>query len=215
MYLGWVFLFVLLVMASLSECLDHLDLLFVRHGESAANADPECRFERGYVDEYVRLSPKGQIQAIKLGESLPKQDVQFWSSPMHRAIETTSLLIQNTETLSFIVDKRLKELQWPCFENEASRLGHKNEMKKVGMLTYTNSNLGTFECGRDVVRRLQEFLLDHLDKLNKQSNIIVCHEIVMRAFYYMITGDPADFESKKFDNCETLHWKGDVANLWW
>ena len=192
---------------------DHVELTLVRHGESAANADPHLRYHPDYSEDYVRLSPKGRDQATALSKDFPQNGVQYWSSPMLRALETTSLLMRNAKTHSFIVDKRLEELRWPLFKNENERQTHKAAMKNVGMLAYENPAVGYFESGQDVVDRLTDFLLEHRAILRSQPNIIICHEIVMRAFNYLVSGDPTNFETQKFDNCETLKWNGDLMDL--
>lgn len=183
-------------------------ITFIRHGESLANANPIIRFQHDYNDEDVGLSEVGRTQVEECGKRLTSSDnTLWWSSPMNRAIQTTKLLAPEKH---FIVDPRLREMKWPSFRSPADKSIHDVRRKELGMFTYGGDD---FECGEQVVRRLKSFLKEHMPTMACRHNIIVCHEIVMRAFKYLQTRDPLVFDTVNFDNCETFTWIGYITEL--
>lgn len=87
---------------------------------------------------------------------------------------------------------------------------HKAGIKAHGMFRYKSLAANVAETGEDVAKRLNRFLLRHKQALNGQTNIIVCHELVMRAFQYLVRRDPTVFETIEYDNCEIAVWIGSL-----
>lgn len=194
-------------------------LLFVRHGESLANVNPDIRFQSDYSDHNVALSPRGREQATSckcfFSERLYKAEadrLKYWSSPMRRAIETAHIIVPTTAIDNIVVDADLREMEWPRFETQDERAHHKAGIKAHGMFRYKKLD-SKAETGEDVAKRLTHFLMRHKQALNDQTNIIFCHELVMRAFQYLVRRDPTVFDTIEYDNCEVAVWTGSLDAL--
>lgn len=182
----------------------------IRHGESEANANPSIRFDADYVEDDVPLSARGREQAASCDVSSTLDDNTIvWSSPMIRAIQTTKIILAGTEE-PFIVDPRLREMKWPVFTTVDEKEHHKANAKLHGMYYHKGES---FESGEEVANRLRAFLQNNLTLLAGHHNIIVCHEIVMRAFRFLQTRDSVVFDTLKFENCELSHWQGYMTQL--
>lgn len=87
-------------------------LIFLRHGESSANASPEERLLPAYDDDQVPLTALGHEQA-KSCRLLMTQQLQIdlkniivYTSPKLRAIQTAEILGVSDH---HVIDARLKE----------------------------------------------------------------------------------------------------------
>ena len=101
-------------------------------------------------------------------------------------------------------------MKWPIFATAEQKSHHKAILKQYGMYFYRGLDC---ESGEDVVQRLREFLLQNMAAMAGRHNIIVCHEIVMRAFMFLQNHDPIVLDTLEFGNCESMHWTGDTAEL--
>lgn len=186
-------------------------IILVRHGESKANADPSIRLQKEYDDDDVGLSFRGRAQAVECREKKSHQfktnNTLWWCSPMNRAIQTIKIIAPDQP---FVVDPRLREMKWPKFNTEAEKISHNDRKKACGMFAHNGKD---FESGEEVVVRLRSFLRDNMAAMTWHNNIIVCHEIVMRAFKYLETRNFSVFDTMDFDNCETFHWTGFISEL--
>lgn len=184
-------------------------ITFIRHGESEANANPSIRFEATYNEDDVPLSARGREQAAACYTSTLTGNTLVWSSPMTRALQTTKIILTGTEK-QFIVDPRLREMKWPIFATMDEKSLHKANTKQYGMYHYKGEG---FESGEEVARRLRVFLQENMAAMAGYHNIIVSHEIVMRAFMFLQSRDPTVFDTLEFKNCESLHWMGWITEL--
>ena len=185
-------------------------LTFIRHGESEANADPSIRYVKNYDDDKVSLSALGRSQAQRCRAYPTTRDTVWWSSPMTRALQTTNILLGHSGK-KVKIDHRLREMKWPTFATTEEKLVHKALTQKHGMYHYSGQG---FESGKDVTERLREFLTQNRAALSGgHPNVIVCHEILMRAFVYLQTRDPSVFDTLEIPNCDSIHWTGDLSKL--
>ena len=195
----------------------HKQLVFVRHGESSANACPDSRLLKSYDDDHVALSETGCQQArecrrlmqkeLHLHFDLPKQastsSIIVYTSPKLRAVQTSTILGLADR---HIIDRRLAEHNIPNFADAASRDFYRKEAKRFGKYTYRYPHPGG-ESGEDVAVRLSAFLQDvATSTAAAQADVIliICHEVVIRAAFYLL-GDntgPKVFDEIHIDNCE-------------
>ena len=181
-------------------------LVFIRHGESSANACPDSRLQPGHDDDDVALTTKGRAEARECREGLVHklqldfENVSVYTSPKLRAIQTSEILGFSNR---HIIDARLKEQAFPIFPNKESREFHRSEAKRLGKFHYRYPFPGG-ESGHDVAVRLSDFL-KYLALIDKHDTIlIICHEVVIRAAIFLLEPDttPQVFDRVDIDNCE-------------
>ena len=89
---------------------------------------------------------------------------------------------------------------------------HKANIKLAGMFSYKNPDCeaSQSETGEDVAKRLCRFLEKHTKALEGHTNLIFCHELVMRAFQYLLSRDPTVFDRIEYDNWAVVEWCGSL-----
>lgn len=53
---------------------------------------------------------------------------------------------------------------------------------------------------------LRSFLVRHTKALEGHTNVIFCHEVVMRAFQYLLSRDPTVLDRIRYENCAVVEW---------
>lgn len=181
--------------------------VFIRHGESSANASPDSRLQPGHNDDDVALTEKGRAQAKECRKGLMNKlqlnlkNVTVYTSPKLRAIQTSEILGFSNR---HIIDARLKEQTFPIFPNRESREFHREKAKRLGKFKYRYPFPGC-ESGEDVAVRLSDFLKDVARSTHQNAAIlIVCHEVVIRAAKFLLESstNPAILDNTDIDNCE-------------
>ena len=181
-------------------------LIFLRHGQSSANAFPDSRLLPAYADDNIALTELGRAQAkdcrLRLIQEvhLDPENTTVYTSPKLRAIQTSEILGFSDRHK---VDNRLAEQNIPKFSNEASRDFHRSEARRVGKFHYRYPLPGG-ESGEDVAVRLSSFLKDLAQNEQGNTIFIICHEVVIRAAVFLLGSDasPRVFDDVDIDNCE-------------
>jgi broad specificity phosphatase PhoE len=92
-----------------------MDLLLVRHGESAGNLEGRLQ---GSVDS--PLTPLGRSQAARLGEWLRARGLRWnaaYASPLSRARETAAIIAEKSGFTEAVVDEDLREVDAGSLES--------------------------------------------------------------------------------------------------
>lgn len=160
-----------------------LTLYLIRHGD-VHNPD---NILYGRLPNFY-LSEKGRNQAKAAGQSLADRELSaFYASPMERAQETATIIIEEHLTdLSIHTDERLNECLTPS-EGKSHE-----ELTKINFDIYTG-NEAPYEHPRDLRRRLIDFIHEMRGKHANQEIAAVTHgDIVVSAFMYAKNQDEND-----------------------
>lgn len=176
-----------------------VELILVRHGESAGNvaAAGAATTGREVIDVSLRdadvpLSDTGVEQAQALGDGLRALDQPpdvVWSSPYVRATETTRLALQQAGLeLAVHVDERLRDrelgvLDLLTMQGVEARFPEEAQRRRWLGKFYHRPSGG--ESWADVALRLRTLLAD-LDRLADGCRVlIVCHDAVVLLVRYV------------------------------
>jgi broad specificity phosphatase PhoE len=186
--------------AVLSAARGPVELVLVRHGQSAGNLADEDAQERGAEeldldarDADVELSPTGQEQARALTKwlaALQEDDrpTIVLSSPYRRAADTARTAVDGTG-LDVVLDERLRERDLGLFNGltgtgirarfpeEAAR------RKKVGKFYYQPPS---GESWADVVLRVRSLVADLREGFDGGRVWLFSHQAVIMAFRYVL-----------------------------
>lgn len=178
-----------------------VELLLVRHGESAANvaateamADGAETIAVPARDADVLLSPAGEEQAQALGRFLrqlvPETAPQsLWVSPYVRAQETARIALASTQlALQPRVDERLRDRELGVVD-ALTALGVRNRLP----LEHARRQwLGKFyyrppggEAWTDVALRMRSLLADLDREEDGKRVLLVCHDAVIMVLRYV------------------------------
>lgn len=165
-----------------------LHFYFIRHGQTQWNVDKKLQ---GRTDICLNEHGKEQISNYKLPIVL--NDVQWFSSPLLRAVETAELLNIAATTVPDLI-----EMSWGCWEGKCiSQLRQEDsqvcaEQEARGLdLTPPEG-----ESPRLVAERVSYWALQ-LEAITEQSTVLnnsktnfgcVSHKGVIRAIYALATG---------------------------
>jgi broad specificity phosphatase PhoE len=189
-------------------------LYLIRHGESEANVDPTVYYRK--FDNDIVLTPTGVEQARQCGkelQSLIRDNGEFgtygvFSSPYVRTRSTWKLMSENlTLHPSYIqYDGRLREQEFKDFTNHAEFQSKREEAAIRGKLQY-RYKYG--ESGWDVYNRVSnfynQFRFDLAHENLEAKNVVVAHEVAIRAFLSVaLRADPEDF-NVYVKNCQIIH----------
>jgi probable phosphoglycerate mutase len=181
-----------------------VELLLVRHGESAGNVardDAELRgLDRIHIDARrdpdVPLSPLGEQQAEALGRWLSEQPpgrrpTAVLASPYVRAFRTAGIALRaaGLSEVPLRIDERLRERELGVLDR-LTRRGIEHEFPEQARL---RSTLGKFyhrppggESWCDVILRLRSVLETVSRELRGERVLIVCHSAVVLCFRYLL-----------------------------
>ena len=156
-------------------------MLFMRHGQSEANA------KKVYAGSspHVQLTQLGEQQAAAAGRDLIGHEVDaIVASPLDRAIQTAKIAAVEmgfVENL-IITDERLHEI------NVGTLTGQHDDGFVTGYAHINSGQDATAETPADVLERVHSFLVDAAALYDNQVVLIVAHAGVARAFRAILTG---------------------------
>lgn len=144
-----------------------VELHLIRHAQTETNADKR---KTGSLD--VRLSPKGENQAIHLGHNLDKYYNIAFASQLQRTEKTLELALESggVRVEKAFKDKRLNERSLGVLEGEKSKRIPEYE---AGDLNYAPEKGESYS---EVARRIFSFLLDLADFVltDESSKVLIC-----------------------------------------
>lgn len=190
----------------------NVNLIFIRHGESIANADNQVYYR--IPDNQIPLSSTGINQAnalgIKLEEDYGRVPFKIIHSPWERAKQTATLISNNISYSEIIEDPLIYEISlMHSFNEMKTEIDFFDESKKeYGFYWYKE---GTSESYADVYQRARIFVQDlKLNKYNfnnEDNIIIVSHGIFINMVLGVLKNQSTSqiFDTKWLRNCETSH----------
>ena len=179
-----------------------IELVLVRHGESAGNlADAAARdagadrLDLPARDADVELSDNGQEQARALGRWMsgphgPQRPELVVSSPYRRAADTARLATDGLD-VEMLVDERLRERDLGALDGltgKGIRALHPEEAERrshVGKFYYVPPS---GESWADVVLRVRSLLADLREGYDGRRVWLFTHQAVVMAFRYALEG---------------------------
>ena len=183
-----------------------VEIHLIRHAESELNAE-----KRITGSQDVQLTPRGEIQAINLGEKLDEYyDIAFCSS-LKRSQRTLKLALENgrngrINVENYFTDKRLNERSLGVLEGQKSQwiLAY-----AVGDLNYAPEN---GESYAEVARRILSFLLElaNFVRENESNKVLLCgHMGTMRILVGILENqeNPVNVLRFSFPNAEVFKLK--------
>lgn len=146
---------------------------FTRHGESEANI--EMIFSnKGFKH---LLTENGNQQAVILSNSLVEKNIsRIFSSPVLRAIQTTSIIAIKLNILSFEIHEYLREYDVGILEGKSDKnswnMYFDNE-KQWKEINNKNSKLPNGESYSEITRRFLDFINDKILNGNIKENVLI------------------------------------------
>ncbi|KAJ5077980.1 adenosylcobalamin/alpha-ribazole phosphatase [Anaeramoeba ignava] len=163
---------------SIMKAKPNLLIYLIRHGSTPLN---EAGAFRGMSQ--VSLSEQGEKEAKSLSTFMKKFPLDFlFTSPLPRAKETASIILENQSIDKFEIDERLKSVNYGEWEGQKQsdlQIKFPEQMiqyrKSIETLTFPGG-----ESLVDVQTRLLDFLDEISQKFDQKSIGIVTHQICTR-----------------------------------
>lgn len=196
-----------------------INLILVRHGESEGNVDESVYYTK--PDHKIELTPKGENQAIEVGQQLNnlyplKNKNILIHSPWTRAKRTANIIAEQM-SISCKEDPLIHEIS---IVNSFSCMQIKEDFESEEKSNFSQywHKTGTSENYADVYQRARIFYQDLLlnkYKLNRDDNLIVVSHgvflLMLRGVIREISVDQI-LEEKWLKNCQTEHHIIDILN---
>ena len=185
-----------------------MELVFIRHGESEANALEAGGFLCGRWD--CGLTPRGRMQAERLkGNDMIRGAEAVFCSPLKRAADTAAAF---ADPKTLIRDARITERTLGDFDGKwRHELENREEYRKYftdrDYMNFRNSFTVSPPNGEnygDVVRRVTPFL-EELKRSGLRKAVIVSHAIAIRCMIKAAENLPEE-ETLRLDvrQCEPI-----------
>lgn len=163
-------------------------IYYVRHGESQDNLKGVFSGSRD-----IALTEKGVKQAQVTAEEL--KDVKFdacYCSTLLRAKQTLSEVLKHHKDLEVNYDSRIVERSYGVLEGK-DKILYKNtvDFKNRYLIGY-KMNIEGFEIVEDLIKRVNNFYDDILNKHKDKNILIVAHAGFGRASHVYFNGLPKD-----------------------
>ncbi|WP_455485154.1 histidine phosphatase family protein [Gemella sp.] len=152
-----------------------MKILLVRHGETDYNKN---RLIQGHSD--IELNETGRNQATEAGKKLTEHNIDYaFSSPLKRAVETTRLMLDNSNnnqniSKEIITDERLIEKFFGVFEGST--------FEEYFSALDAQEGLESIEKDEDVYERVNSFFNEQYLKYKDETILVVCHGALIRIF---------------------------------
>lgn len=162
-------------------------LLFVRHGESEANARP---ITQGQLD--TPLSERGREQASLIAARLMDERIDcVYVSDLDRAVQTARIILQHHPQVSPVRSSLLRERSAGVFEGRPKE-EFRREYEKFSFGKFRPAKGESFE---DLQRRAVEFYRGLLDKHLGQTVLLVGHGGFFTSLLLYLMDRPIELES--------------------
>lgn len=176
---------------------------FVRHGETAANA--ENRIQGQGINQ--SLTPKGEEQARDAAKKLKGNSIDLVvSSDLKRAKETAGIIAKELG-VEVIFDKRLRERDYGILEGTSPEDRVKNNMVEMfERRHHKGTQIPGAETVEEVEQRVSEIIAEHKAKHGHKNVAIVSHGHTLRRLLRMLKRmEEKDIETLHFANASILH----------
>jgi len=169
-----------------------IDITFIRHAESQANAD---KIAGGHSN--TPLTEKGKEETRKLAERINIGHYDcVYTSDLNRALETSQILFAGHPTI--VPDKRLREIDYGDLTLKSSSL----------LDEFRVSGFPNGENYKQVTKRVLDFLSEIAEKHDGKKIAVVGHNGTWKALENIINRMPLSFENiKKGTGREPLEYK--------
>jgi broad specificity phosphatase PhoE len=186
-------------------------LIFVRHGQSEANADHSLL--RTKPDNLIELTDKGLAQAQELGKRIKAivgdETVGMVVSPFLRTMQTARnvrLALDEEQMVKNVLEPRLREQEFGNLQGDEF-IRYREEQGGVGRFWY---RFPTGESGCDVYARVSQWMEVALPRLNMggqrhiENLVVVSHGLTMRlALMHLAGWSPNTFHTVwNANNCQ-------------
>lgn len=194
-----------------------MDVILVRHGESAGNVARAAALRAGaqvidlpWREADIPLSPRGREQAARLGRWLAGQEPPdvVLSSPYLRSLETARLA---TGRADIRLDERLRDRDMGAFYRltpAGIRARYPEEWERLRENGKFYHRPPGGESWADIALRLRSFLRD----LPREGRVLISsHDAVIFVFAYLLEGlteaELMRLEREAVANCSVSHWR--------
>jgi len=164
--------------------------VFIRHGQTTANAD---HIYAGELD--VELTDKGRQQAKDAAEKIPHDVDIVFCSPMKRACETAQVLLDDhtitPTSAQFMLDDRLKEktggvVSGMSYDEIAQQYPKEWDRDNTPFKVAIATAFPEGESDLDVVKRIENLLVELETTYEGKTILIVSHAGIMLAVRYLL-----------------------------
>lgn len=149
-----------------------MKLILMRHGEATDNVNELISDKEIY---WSILTEKGIKTVEESVESLPDDIDIAYVSPLPRTIETANFVYKKYSNIEFIIDNRIKEIQYGKY----SHCKNNEELDNVRMKQINGDYFTRFgdtgENKYDIEKRLSEFLNDIYNQNKDKTVLVVTH----------------------------------------
>lgn len=190
-----------------------IDFYICRHGQTDKNVEgvwQGCKTD-------VMLNANGVKQAKELGEKFHKKDVEIYSSPLIRAVQTANMIARaNAQECDIVIMQDLRECDFGEAEGvpfiEIQRQYGQDFVNKIMWPTEQNADLcfPNGESKRKVFERV-EACLKRIARQHSSTNprhkvCVVCHAGVLSALQYGL-----GLKDVSYEHCSVLHLQYDTV----
>lgn len=171
---------------------------FVRHGETAANA--EKRMQGQGIDQ--SLTSKGEEQARDAAKKLKGSNIDLIvSSDLKRAKETADIIAKELG-VEVISDKRLRERNFGVLEGTTLEDRMKNNLTELfERRHHKGAQIPGAESVEEVEQRISEILAEHKEKHGHKNIVVISHGHTLRRLFGILKKLGADgIEELRFEN---------------
>lgn len=151
-----------------------MKIYLIRHGESLANLGlVSADFS---IDNQNSLSKKGEEQIRAIIPDFQNCNImQFFSSPMKRAVESAEILQSGLANKpKIMIDNRLKEIDYGIFTDDRDNPEMQNIAKRQ-IAGDQEIRFGDGENIREILERFLDFLIDTYKENQNDKIIILSH----------------------------------------
>jgi broad specificity phosphatase PhoE len=206
-------------------------IILLRHGESEGNTDRTIYASK--PDHAIALTPCGCTQAARIGESLgdllQSETLRVYLSPYTRVKQTYAEVDRHLKcsSIEIIEDPRIRDLDWGCFNDEATRLRVETEKEEYGKFYFRVPN---GESAADAFNRVSDFMgtlhRGFSKEIYPENCLVVTHSIIMRLFamrWFHASVETYDKMNRpgycavallQKQNDQTYRWSADVMNAY-
>lgn len=189
-------------------------IVIVRHGETVWNRDGRAQ---GWAP--VKLTENGREQARKVGHQISEQydpDI-IYSSDLHRARETTDLILNSLGKIPINFDSAWRErsigiYQGLTFEEIDSRF------PEIGLTEYKSETVEQSPEGGESLRTMQQRVIKQFETIaesHKGTILVVTHASPVQVLLAHVQEIPLikALKSTHLDNCDLIEFKNERGEI--
>ena len=147
-----------------------MNIIFMRHGEATDNVQELISDKEIY---WSTLTENGVEVVKETVASLPQKIDKIYVSPLPRTIQTASLVRSRFSNVEFVIDNRIREIDYGKFSGQKNNEDLDKTREKQGAGDYF-VRFGQYgENKLDIELRLTSFLRDLVDYNFKNNTIMI------------------------------------------